>query len=121
VTVGLGIAFSMSYLVGFFVTIGLLKKHVGILSLSEFAGQHLRLLIASLLAMLPLFALTQYISWLSLDLSRASRAGELLIVMVVAFLAYILGAKALGVEEVSMIRHLGSSISRRTTKTEEND
>jgi hypothetical protein len=27
----------------------------------------------------------------------------------------------LGVEEVSMIRHLGSSISRRTTKTEEND
>ena len=84
-------------------------------------GQHLRLLIASLVAMLPLFALTQYISWLSIDLSRIARAGELFIVMVVAFLAYILGAKALGVEEISMIRHLGSSIGRRSTKTQEND
>jgi len=121
VTVGLGIAFSMSYLIGLFVTMGLLKKHVGKLSFSEFVGQHLRLLIASLVAMLPLFALTQYISWLSIDLSRIARAGELFIVMVVAFLAYILGAKALGVEEISMIRHLGSSIGRRSTKTQEND
>jgi putative peptidoglycan lipid II flippase len=121
VTVGLGVAFSVSYLVGLLVTLGLLKKHVGKLALSEFLGQHTRLLIASLLAMLPLFALTQYISWLSIDLSRAAQAGELLIVMVVAFLAYLLAAKALGVEEISMIRHLGSSISRRSTKTQENE
>jgi putative peptidoglycan lipid II flippase len=81
----------------------------------------MRLLIASLLAMLPLFAMTQYISWLALDMSRAARAGELLVVMVVAFFTYILAAKALHIEEISMIRHLGTSISRRSAKTEEND
>ena len=121
VTVGLGVAFSVSYLVGLFVTLGLLKKHVGKLALTEFLGQHVRLLTASLLAMLPLFVVTEYISWLEIDLSRAARAGELLIVMVVAFIAYILSAKILKVEEISMIRHLGSSMSRRSAKTEEND
>ncbi len=121
VTVGLGVAFSISYLIGLLVTLALLKKHVGKLALTEFLGQHTRLLIASLRAMVPLFILTQYISWLDIDFSRAGRAGELLVVMVVAFFGYILGAKALGVEEISMIRHLGSSISRRTAKTEEND
>jgi putative peptidoglycan lipid II flippase len=121
VTVGLGVAFSVSYLIGLLVTLALLKKHVGKLALTEFLGQHTRLLIASLLAMVPLFILTQYISWLEIDFSRAGRAGELFVVMVVAFFGYILGAKALGVEEISMIRHLGSSISRRAAKTEEND
>ena len=121
VTVGLGVAFSVSYLVGLFVTLGLLKKHVGKLALTEFLGQHVRLLTASLLAMLPLFVVTEYISWLEIDLSRAARAGELLIVMVVAFIAYILSAKILKVEEISMIRHMGSSMSRRSAKTEEND
>ncbi len=121
VTVGLGVAFSVSYLIGLLVTLALLKKHVGKLALTEFLGQHTRLLIASLLAMVPLFVLTQYISWLDIAFSRAGRAGELLVVMVVAFFGYLLGAKALGVEEISMIRHLGSSISRRTAKTEEND
>jgi putative peptidoglycan lipid II flippase len=121
VTVGLGVAFSASYLVGLFVTLGLLKKHVGRLAISEFFGQHVRLFVASLIAMVPLFVLTQYISWIDIELSRLARAGELLIVMVVAFVAYIVSAKALGVEEISMIRRLGSSIGRRTTKTEEND
>jgi hypothetical protein len=41
--------------------------------------------------------------------------------MVVAFFAYILAAKALHIEEISMIRHLGSSMSRRSAETEEND
>ena len=121
VTIGLGVAFSASYVIGLFVTLRLLKKHTGRLALSEFIGQHFRLLIASLLAMLPLFAMTQYISWLNIEFSRAARAGELLVVMVVAFVAYIVGAKALGIEEISMIRHLGSSMSRRSAKTEEND
>ena len=121
VTVGLGVAFSVSYLAGLFVTLGLLKKHVGKLAISEFLGQHVRLLIASLLAMVPLFLVTQYVSWFATELSRAARAGELLLVMVVAFLTFLLAAKALKVEEISMIRHLGSSISRRTAKTQEND
>jgi putative peptidoglycan lipid II flippase len=121
VTIGLGVAFSASYLVGLFVTLGLLKKHVGKLAISEFLGQHLRLLIASVLAMAPLFVMTQYISLLDIEFSRASRAGELLVVMVVAFFAYILAAKALRIEEISMIRHLGSSMGRRSAKTEENE
>ena len=121
VTIGLGVAFSVSYLVGLFVTLGLLKKHVGKLAISEFLGQHLRLLIASVLAMAPLFVMTQYISLLDIEFSRAARAGELLLVMVVAFFAYILAAKALRIEEISMIRHLGSSMSRRSAKTEENE
>ena len=121
ITVGLGAAFSVSYLIGLLVTLRLLKKHVGKLAISEFLGQHLRLLIASLLAMVPLFIMTQYISWFAGDLSRAARAGELLVVMVVAFFTYILTAKALRIEEISMIRHLGSSMGRRSAKTEENE
>ena len=121
VTIGLGVAFSVSYLVGLFVTLGLLKKHVGKLAISEFLGQHLRLLIASVLAMAPLFVMTQYISLLEIEFSRAARAGELLVVMVVAFFAYILAAKALRIEEISMIRHLGGSMSRRSAKTAENE
>jgi putative peptidoglycan lipid II flippase len=121
VTIGLGVAFSVSYLVGLFVTLGLLKKHVGKLAISEFLGQHLRLLIASVLAMAPLFVMTQYISLLEIEFSRASRAGELLVVMVVAFFAYILAAKALRIDEISMIRHLGSSMGRRSAKTAENE
>jgi putative peptidoglycan lipid II flippase len=121
VTVGLGVAFSVSYLIGLLVTLALLKKHVGKLALSEFLGQHIRLLIASLLAMVPLFIMTQYISWFAIDLTRAARAGELLVVMVVSFFAYILAAKALHIEEISMIRQLGSSISRRSAKTKENE
>jgi putative peptidoglycan lipid II flippase len=121
VTIGLGVAFSVSYLVGLFVTLGLLKKHVGKLAISEFLGQHLRLLIASMLAMAPLFVMTQYISLLDIEFSRAARAGELLVVMVVAFFAYILAAKALRIEEISMIRHLGSSMGRRSAQTAENE
>jgi len=121
VTVGLGVAFSVSYLAGLFVTLGLLKKHVGKLAITEFLGQHVRLLIAALLAMIPLFLVTQYVSWFATDLSRAARAGELLLVMVVAFFTFLLAAKVLKVEEISMIRHLGSSISRRSARTQENE
>lgn len=116
VTVGLGVAFSFSYLVGLFVTLNLLKRHVGKLSISEFLNQHARLFTASLLVMLPLFALTKYISWVAPDLSRGARAGELLLVMVIAFFGYLLVAKALRVEEISMIRHLGNSLTRRSAK-----
>jgi putative peptidoglycan lipid II flippase len=121
VTVGLGVAFSVSYLVGLFVTLALLKKHVGKLAISEFLAQHIRLLTASLLAMLPLFALTKYISWVARNMSRGGRAGELLLVMVIAFFGYLLTAKVMRVEEISMVRHLGSSITRRSAKTSENE
>ena len=119
VTVGLGGAFSFSYLVGLFVTLGLLKRHTGKLAVREFITQHMRLLSAALLVMLPLFAMVEYVEWFGSTLSPAARAGELLLVMAVAFFGYIFAAKALKVEEISMIRHLGSSISRRPAKPEE--
>ena len=80
----------------------------------------MRLLSAALLVMLPLFAMVEYVEWFGSTLSPAARAGELLLVMAVAFFGYIFAAKALKVEEISMIRHLGSSISRRPAKPEEN-
>jgi putative peptidoglycan lipid II flippase len=118
VTVGLGVAFSISYLVGLWVTLALLKKHVGKLDLREFAGQHLRLFTASLLVMLPLFAIVEYISWSGTELSPLERAGLLLVVMLVAFVGFIFAGKAVGVQEISMIRHLGSSITRRRASQE---
>jgi putative peptidoglycan lipid II flippase len=120
ITVGLGVAFSFSYLVGLFVTLRLLRRHTGKLTIREFIAQHMRLLTAALLVMLPLFAMVEYITWVGVELTPAARAGQLLLVMVVAFFGYIFAAKALRVEEISMIRHLGSSISRRSTKPEEN-
>ena len=118
VTVGLGVAFSMSYLVGLWVTLALLKKHIGVLKLREFAGQHLRLFIASFLVMLPLFAIVEYISWSGVDLTPLQRAGQLLVIMVVAFIGFIFASKAVGVQEISMIRHLGSSITKRKASQE---
>jgi putative peptidoglycan lipid II flippase len=120
VTVGLGVAFSFSYLVGLLVTLRLLRRHTGKLAIREFIAQHMRLLTAALLVMLPLFAMVEYITWVGVELTPAARVGQLLLVMVVAFFGYIVAAKALRVEEISMIRHLGSSISRRSTKPEEN-
>ena len=118
VTIGLGVAFSISYLLGLFVTLGLLKKHLGKLALRDFIPQHVRLLTAALLVMLPLFAIVRYISWVGTELSPIARAGELLLVMVVAFIGYIFAVKAVGVEEISMIRRLGGSITRRTAVEE---
>ena len=118
VTVGLGVAFSISYLVGLWVTLALLKKHIGPLKLREFAGQHLRLFVAAFLVMLPLFVIVEYISWSGFELTPIQRAGELLLVMIVAFIGFIFAGKAVGVQEISMIRHLGSSITRRKSGLE---
>lgn len=118
VTVGLGAAFSISYLVGLFITLSLLKKHTGPIKVRDFLGQHLRLIGAAVGVMAPLFALTQYISWAGVELSPIARAGELLIVMVMAFFGYLVAAKAAGVEEISMIAHLRDSVVGRSKDTE---
>lgn len=118
VTIGLGAAFSISYLVGLLVTLSLLKKHTGPIRIMDFFGQHLRLIGAAVGVMAPLFALTQYISWAGVELSKVARAGELGIVMVMAFLGYLIAGKAAGVEEISMITHLRDSLVRRSPGTE---
>jgi len=115
VTVGLGVAFSISYLVGLLITLALLKKHMSVIKVKDFLGQHLRLYGAAIGVMVPLFLLTQYISWVGVELSPMARAGELLVVMVTAFFGYLVAARAAGVEEVSMIGRLRDSLTRRSS------
>ncbi len=118
VTVGLGIAFSISYLVGLPFTLWLLKKHTGQIKIREFSGQHLRLLAASFAVMLPLYLLVKYLDWVGIALSKIARLGELAVIMIVSVLGYLLAAKSAGVEEISMLRHLKGSILRRPETTE---
>jgi len=106
VTVGLGFAFSVSYLCGLFITLHLLKKHTGPIRIREFIGQHARLLAASLIAMLPIFALSQFFGWVGSNQSAVSRAGELLFVIVTGAFGYFLTAKVLRITEVSGITSL---------------
>ena len=118
VTIGLGFAFSISYVVGLLITLALLKKHTGPIRIMDFFGQHLRLIGAAVGVMAPLFALTQYINWVGVNLSHLARAGELGIIMFMAFLGYLIAGKAAGVEEISMITHLRNSLVRRTPDVE---
>jgi putative peptidoglycan lipid II flippase len=115
VTVGLGFAFSASYLIGLFITLRLLKKHTGVIHIREFLGQHGRLLLAALLAMLPIFAISQYFGWVGSDQSSLIRASELLFVIVTGTLGYFLAAKALRITEVSGI----TAVILRRNKVEE--
>ena len=106
VTVGLGFAFSVSYLIGLFITLRLLKKHTGVIHIREFMGQHGRLLSAALIAMLPIFAISQYFGWVGSDQSSLIRASELLFVIIAGALGYFFAAKALRITEVSGITAL---------------
>lgn len=118
VTIGLGFAFSISYVVGLLITLALLKKHTGPIRIMDFFGQHLRLIGAAVGVMAPLFALTQYINWVGVNLSHLARAGELGIIMFMAFFGYLIAGKAAGVKEISMITHLRDSLVRRTPDVE---
>jgi putative peptidoglycan lipid II flippase len=113
ITIGLGIAFSVSYLIGLPYTLWLLKKHTGVIRIRDFAGQHLRLIGAAFAVMTPLFVLVRYLDWAGVKLTKITRLGELAVIMVIAFLGYLLAAKTAGVEEITMIRHLKDSVLRR--------
>jgi len=116
VTVGLGIAFSVSYIVGLFITISLLKKHVGKLQVGEFASQHGRLLVAALIGMLPFFALTQYYGWAYEETTLTIRALRLILVLGGSGVAYLLCAKLFKVSEISGLRAFATSVLQRRRK-----
>ena len=118
VTVGLGAAFSISYLVGLFVTLSLLKRHIGKLALRDFAPQHTRLFLASLIAMVPLFLISYYFDWVGGNSSSGIRAIELLFVMVISFVGFFFTARLLHVEEVSMGKELVASFMGRNKSVE---
>ncbi len=106
VTVGLGFAFSISYIVGLFYTLRLLVRHTGRIHIRDFIEQHTRLFIASLLAMVPLFAVSQYFSWVNANSSAFQRLGELSIIMVAGFTGYFFIARRIGVSEISVTSEL---------------
>ena len=98
VTICLGLAFSISYIVGIVITIKLIKKHVGKIHFSQFMGQHSKLILAAVIAMSPMFALSRIFDW--------HGPLALLLVMLVSAIGYFLVAKLLRVAEISMITGL---------------
>jgi putative peptidoglycan lipid II flippase len=109
VTVCLGLAFSISYIVGLVITLNLIKKHVGKIYFSQFMGQHSKLVLAAVVAMGPVFALIKFFDW--------HGPLTLLLVLVVSTSGYFLVAKLLRVTEISMISELlrssrGAAVNR---------
>jgi putative peptidoglycan lipid II flippase len=110
VTIGLGLAFAISYIVGLFVTISLLKKHVGSFGYSEFVGQHLRLYSASLLAMLPFFAIAYFLGWISDDAAPFIGVLRLALVLVGGGLSFLLLAHAFKITEIATLKEFANSL-----------
>ena len=106
VTVGLGLAFSISYILGLFYTLRLLARHTGKIHILDFLGQHTRLFLASILAMLPLYAISQYFSWTNSNSTAFVRLLELAMIMVVGFIGYFFVARRIGVSEISITGEL---------------
>jgi len=106
VTMGLGFAFSTSYIAGLFYTLRLLVRHTGHIHIRDFMGQHTRLFFASLVAMLPLFAVSQYFSWVSADSGALVRLAELALIMVLGFAGYFFVAGRIGVSEIAITGEL---------------
>lgn len=104
VTIGLGAAFSISYIVGLWITLVLIKKHVGLFKVLEFSKQHLTLAAASFIAMAPLAAIVYYLHWVSDDVSIIIRALRLTVILGAAGLFYLLIAHAFKVNEIHTLR-----------------
>lgn len=116
VTVGLGVAFSISYIVGLPLTLSLLARHTGRIHIRDFLGQHIRLIFASFIAMLPLFAISYFLSWVNDSSATMVRIGELLAIMVLGALGYYYVGRALGVIEIAVTRELISIQFHRAMK-----
>lgn len=110
VTIGLGLAFALSYIVGLFVTISLLKKHVGRFEYSQFVGQHLRLYCASLLAMLPFFAITYHFHWISDNAQPLIGVLRLTFVLLGGGLGFLLLAHAFKITEITTLKEFAISL-----------
>jgi putative peptidoglycan lipid II flippase len=113
VTVGLGSAFSLSYIIGLFYTLSLLDRHTGRIRIRDFLGQHARLFAASLVAMLPLFTISQYFAWANADSGAFIRFGKLVLIMMLGFAGYFFVADRLGVSEISISSELVKTAVRR--------
>jgi putative peptidoglycan lipid II flippase len=100
VTIGLGGAFSISYIVGLFITIALLKKHTGKLQLASAGRQHISLLIASIAAMLPFFVISYLFNWVDMHQSTWIGVLRLALVLLGGGVLFLIFSYALKVSEV---------------------
>ena len=110
VTIGLGIAFAVSYILGLFVTIALLKRHTGTLEISKFAGQHARLYLASAIAMVPFFLLAFLLNWMNDDAAPLIGVMRLLIVLVGSGAGFLFMAHVLKITEITTIKEFAISL-----------
>ena len=103
VTVGLGAAFSISYVLGLPYTLHLLKRHTGELHIREFLGQHLKLIFASFVAMFPLYIIAQFWQGINQFSPLYIRLLELLIFIVLGVFGYFMVAQRMKVGEIVVL------------------
>lgn len=115
VTIGLGVAFSMSYLVGVAITVYLIRKHIHRLYIGDFLGQHGKLLLASFLSMLPYFAISYYFNWINIEVSTFLGAIRLALTLGACGLTYLFVAHLFKIEEIGALRDMVAHVikSRR--------
>jgi len=114
VTVGLGIAFSASYIIGLFITLYLLRKHTDRIDFSGVRSQHLRLLIASVLAMAPFYLLSWSLDWVNSEFETLVSVGHLLVVLCGGGALFLLFAHLFKVSEVNAAKsYLTARLSKR--------
>lgn len=103
VTVGLGAAFSISYVLGLPYTLHLLKRHVDELHIKEFLGQHLKLVVASFVAMFPLYIFATYWDGINETSPLSLRALELLLIIALGAIGYFFVAKRMKIAEIGVL------------------
>jgi len=114
VTVGLGVAFSVSYILGLFITIYLLRKHTARIDFSAVRSQHLRLLIASLIAMAPFYLLSWRLDWVNTEFETIQSLTHLLVVLGGGGSLFLLLANLFKVSEVNTAKsYLRSRLLKR--------
>ena len=114
VTVGLGVAFSVSYILGLFITIYLLRKHTARIDFSAVRSQHLRLLIASLIAMVPFYLLSWRLDWVNTEFETIQSLTHLLVVLGGGGSLFLLLANLFKVSEVNTAKsYLRSRLLKR--------
>ena len=84
-------------------TLYLLKRHIGTLHIREFFGQHLKLVIASFIAMFPLFIFANFWHGINETSPLYIRAVELLVIIVLGVIGYFLVGKWLKIAEIGIL------------------
>jgi putative peptidoglycan lipid II flippase len=109
VTVGLGFAFSISYIVGLFLTLSLIKRHIGKLHFWEFGRQHAQLLAASLVISLPLYLAVRYLGWGDDQVAISIRLLRLTAIIAISGIGYLIAGHSFKVAEIAGLREFATT------------